>query len=93
MYEVYDKHAGFIYACIYRLVAEKQIAEIFLKQIFIHLHKREECKTINIHNTFWYTKYAVQTTIAFLKNNSSTAFNVATVMQNTAVVSINKVNN
>lgn len=88
---MYDKHAWFVYACIHRLVAEKQIAEKILKQIFIDFHNKEEYKTIIIHKTFWYTKHAVKTTIAFLKSNSSTAFNVSTIMQNTKIVSIHKV--
>lgn len=91
--EVYDKHASLMYGCIYRLVEKKETAEQILKQIFVDLHNREEYKTVDINNTFWYTKHALQTAIAFLKSNPSAAFNLDTVMQNTGIVSTNKLFN
>lgn len=84
--EVYDKYAGLMYGCIYRLVSKKAIAEQILKQIFLDLHTNSEYKTLDINNKFWYTKYAVQTTITFLKKTSSNSpTDIASILQNTGM--------
>ena len=66
--EIYDRHAGIMYGCIFRLVEKQDTSEKILKQIFSDLYNKEQKKVLNINDRLWFAKLALQTTVAFLKD-------------------------